>query len=216
VSTVVRLDDAVVTAGRFPVLTGLTLTARAGECLVLEGPNGAGKTSALRLIGGLESLARGSGEVCGIDLRRGDRREIRRHCGWLGHEGSFYDDLTVRENLTFAARAGGFDLAGLATSVEAVGLSQRLDVRAALLSAGQRRRLGIAWLVMRRPSIWLLDEPIAALDTSARIFLQVILEDALAKGACVILSAHDNTMELRAPVSRLTIVGGRIEMGESS
>ena len=178
----VRLDDAVVTAGRFPVLTGLTLTARAGECLVLEGPNGAGKTSALRLIGGLESLARGSGEVCGIDLRRGDRREIRRHCGWLGHEGSFYDDLTVRENLTFAARAGGFDLAGLATSVEAVGLSQRLDVRAALLSAGQRRRLGIAWLVMRRPSIWLLDEPIAALDTSARIFLQGILEDALAKG----------------------------------
>jgi ABC-type transport system involved in cytochrome c biogenesis ATPase subunit len=69
---------------------------------------------------------------------------------------------------------------------------------------------------MRRPSIWLLDEPIAALDTAARIFLQGILEDALAKGACVILSAHDNSMELRAPVSRLTIVGGRIERGESS
>src|ERR1700679_3279491 len=91
---VVELCDAVVLVDGFPLLSGVTLQLDAGTLNVVTGANGAGKTSLLRLLGGLVALSSGSGVVNGVDLTTGDRRELRRRVGWLGHEGSFYDDLT--------------------------------------------------------------------------------------------------------------------------
>ncbi|MDE3044970.1 MAG: heme ABC exporter ATP-binding protein CcmA [Acidobacteriota bacterium] len=208
---VASLERAVVVRGGFPLLSGVDLQLAPATITVLTGANGAGKTTLLRLLGGLVAMTSGSGRVCGVDLARDDLRALRRKVGWLGHEPSFYDDLSVRENLTFAARALGRPLDELAPALERVGLSDRRDVSARRLSAGQRRRLGLAWLLVRRPDLWLLDEPYAALDVDGRHFLDELFADVVAAGASVVVSAHDTLGATSRDVTTVRLVGGRVE-----
>ncbi|MDE3140147.1 MAG: heme ABC exporter ATP-binding protein CcmA, partial [Acidobacteriota bacterium] len=175
----------------FPLLSGVDLVIDRATLTIVTGANGAGKTSLLRLLGGLDALTSGEGRVAGIDLLDGDRRLLRRRVGWLGHEGSFYADLSARENLEFAARALERPVGEVAAALERVGLAHRASTTTKRLSAGQRRRLGIAWLLVRRPELWLLDEPYASLDDAGRVFFDGLLADVLAGGATVVLSAHD-------------------------
>ena len=206
---VAELEEAVVLTGGFPVLAGVTLVLEPATLTVVVGANGAGKTSLLRLLGGLDPLARGRGVVAGVDLANGDRRILRRRVGWLGHEGSFYDDLSVEENLRFAARALRRPLEDVAPALARVGLADRAATATRRLSAGQRRRLALAWLLVRRPELWLLDEPYASLDDAGRALLDELLVDVVAAGATVVASAHD---PLRSTQSRrtLTLAGGRV------
>jgi heme ABC exporter ATP-binding subunit CcmA len=207
---VVRLADAVVMSGGFPLLSGVDLQIERGSLNVVTGANGAGKTSLLRLLGGLDALTSGSGEVAGIDLALGDLRLLRRRVGWLGHDGSFYADLSVRENLVFAARALGRPVEGVAAALERVGLAHRLDTITKQLSAGQRRRMGLAWLLVRRPELWLLDEPYASLDDAGREFFDQLLGDVLVAGATVVVSAHDPLRSSELSPRTLHMVGGRV------
>jgi heme ABC exporter ATP-binding subunit CcmA len=194
----------------FPLLSGVDLELRPSTLSVLVGANGAGKTSLLRLLAGLVGLSAGEGSVLGLDLAIVDRRQLRRRVGWLGHEGSFYDDLTVTENLTFAAKALGRPIDELGTVLERVELSGRRDVVAKQLSAGQRRRLGLAWLLLRRPELWLLDEPYASLDDEGRTFFDALLGDVLERGATVVVSAHDPLRSALLAPRTLVMAGGRI------
>jgi heme ABC exporter ATP-binding subunit CcmA len=212
---IARLNEAVVFANGFPLLSGVDLVVQPGTLSVLLGANGAGKTSLLRLLGGLVALSSGTGSVLGIDLATGDRRQLRRRVGWLGHEGSFYDDLSVVENLTFAARALGRPLAGLDDVLERVGLSTKGATAARRLSAGQRRRLALAWLLLRRPELWLLDEPYASLDDEGRTFFDDLLVDVVAQGATVVVSSHDPLRSSRLAPRTLVVAGGRIVGGHS-
>jgi heme ABC exporter ATP-binding subunit CcmA len=212
---VAQLHDAVVLANGFPLLSGVDLELKKGTLSVLVGANGAGKTSLLRLLGGLVALGGGTGSVLGIDLANGDRRLLRRRVGWLGHEGSFYDDLSVEENLTFAARALERPLEGLTGVLERVGLESRRHTVAKQLSAGQRRRLGLAWLLLRRPELWLLDEPYASLDDEGRTFFDGLLVDVVAQGATVVVSAHDPLRSPSLHARTLVVAGGRIVGSET-
>jgi len=212
---VVVLRDAVVLADGYPLLSGVTLDLDAGTLTVVTGANGAGKTSLLRLLGGLATLSSGSGVVSGVDLRTGDLRQLRRRVGWLGHEGSFYDDLTVRENLTFAAKALGRPVEEIARVLERVGLARRVNIQAKRLSAGQRRRLGLAWLLLRRPETWLLDEPYASLDDEGRTFFDGLIGDVVSSGASVIVSAHDPLRSRALSPRTITMAGGRIAGDQS-
>jgi heme exporter protein A len=207
---VVALHDAVVFAGGFPLLSGVDLELRERTLNVVTGANGAGKTSLLRLLGGLVGLSGGQGLVAGVDLASGDLRQLRRRVGWLGHEGSFYDDLSVLENLTFAARALGRPTEEIAAAVARVGLERRIDTPAKQLSAGQRRRLGLAWLLLRRAELWLLDEPYASLDDQGRTFFDALLADVVVGGATVVVSAHDPLRSAALAPRTLTLAGGRI------
>jgi ABC-2 type transport system ATP-binding protein len=212
---VVVLRDAVVLADGYPLLSGVNLDLDVGTLTVVTGANGAGKTSLLRLLGGLATLTSGTGVVSGVDLRTGDLRELRRRVGWLGHEGSFYDDLTVRENLTFAAKALGRPVGEITRVLERVGLASRVNIQAKRLSAGQRRRLGLAWLLLRRPETWLLDEPYASLDDEGRTFFDDLIGDVVASGASVIVSAHDPLRSSALSPRTLIMAGGRIAGDES-
>jgi heme ABC exporter ATP-binding subunit CcmA len=207
---VVRLDGAVVLSSGFPLLSGVDLELASGSLSVVTGANGAGKTSLLRLLAGLVALSAGRGSVVGVDLLEGDLRQLRRRVGWLGHEGSFYDDLSVRENLAFAARALGRPTSAIEDVVARVGLTHRIDTTTKQLSAGQRRRLGLSWLLLRRPELWLLDEPYASLDDEGRTFFDGLLGDVVAGGATVVLSAHDPLRSTALHPRTLCIAGGRI------
>jgi ABC-type transport system involved in cytochrome c biogenesis ATPase subunit len=155
------------------------------------------------------------GTVCGIDLKSGDLRELRRRVGWLGHEGSFYDDLSVVENLTFAAKALVRPTTEIAGVLERVGLESRSSTQAKKLSAGQRRRLGLAWLLLRRPELWLLDEPYASLDDEGRTFFDTLIGDVVASGATVVLSAHDPLRSSSLRPRTITLAGGLV-VGDAS
>jgi heme ABC exporter ATP-binding subunit CcmA len=208
--SVVHLEGAVVTSGAYPLLAGVDLEVAPQSLLVATGDNGAGKTSLLRLLAGLVPLSAGRGSVCGVDLASGDRRELRRRVGWLGHEGSFYDDLSVRENLVFAARALARPLESVGPALARVGLSAKASTSARALSAGQRRRLGLAWLLVRRAELWLLDEPYASLDAGGRDFLDGLLGDVRAAGATVVISAHDPLRSATLAPRTLVLGGGRV------
>jgi heme ABC exporter ATP-binding subunit CcmA len=210
----VHLVDAVVFANGFPLLSGVDLDVAPGSLNVVTGANGAGKTSLLRLLAGLVPLSSGEGSVCGIDLARGDLRQLRRRVGWLGHEGSFYADLSVAENLRFCATALDRPISQIDVVLERVGLRARANTITKQLSAGQRRRLGLAWLLLRRAELWLLDEPYASLDDQGREFFDDLLADVTGAGATVLVSAHDPLRSARLNVASIHLAGGRVQRDE--
>jgi len=116
----------------------------------------------------------------------------------------------VAENLTFAAKALGRPTDELTTVLDRVELTARRDIAAKQLSAGQRRRLGLAWLLLRRPELWLLDEPYASLDDEGRTFFDELLGDVVERGATVLVSAHDPLRSARLRPRTLVMAGGRI------
>ena len=206
----VHLRSVVALVGRFPALAGVDLDVEAGEILLVQGPNGAGKTSLLRACAGLVPIAAGEATVLGHDLRR-DRRSMRRQVGLLGHSSFLYDDLTVDENVRFAARATGAGDADVEALLARLGLAARLGgVAAARLSAGQRRRVALAALVVRRPALWLLDEPHAGLDAEGRELLDDLLRQAVSDGATVVFASHERDRASDLAGRSVTMAGGQL------
>ena len=203
---VVDLRGAVALLGNFPALAGVDLTVEPGEIVLVRGPNGAGKTTLLRLCAGLVRPEAGSVEVLGHDLVH-ERRSVRRRVALLGHATGLYDDLTVLQNVHFWARAAGLsaeeatDRVGVA--MVRLGVAERLFGQPVhTLSAGQRRRASLAALVVRRPELWLLDEPHAGLDQAGRDVVDVLIGDAVASGATVLVSSHE--------LDRVAVLGPRV------
>jgi heme ABC exporter ATP-binding subunit CcmA len=214
-SSALTLHDAVALSGRFPLLAGLDLEVARGETVLIEGPNGAGKTSLLRVCAGLVPVASGRVTVFGLDpVHR--RNQVRRRLGLLSHTSHLYDDLTVQENVTFAVRAAGGDPARVEGACDRLGLRGRLlRTTATKLSAGQRRRVALAVLIARWPDLWLLDEPHAGLDASARGTLDQLVVEAAAAGTTVVIASHE-TGSVRPLATRVvTMAGGRVT-GESA
>jgi len=205
--SVVRLEAVVALLGRFPALAGVDLDVSAGEVVLIQGPNGAGKSTLLRLCAGLLRPESGRAEVLGLDLET-SRAGVRRRVGLLGHDTALYDELSVRENLEFWAAASRVDRSAVDPALDRLGVSRRLhDVAVSKLSAGQRRRVALANVVVRRPELWLLDEPHAGLDQSGRDLVDDLVVDAAQAGATVLMASHelDRTVDL---ASRTVVVAG--------
>ncbi len=209
-ASAVSLRAAVALTGRFPVLAGIDLTVAPGEILVLEGANGAGKTSVLRACAGLLPVTSGEAVVLGHDLRR-NASAVRRQVGMLGHAAALYDELNVVENLRFAVRAAGGTVDGIDGALERTGLVGRLRRTP---SVGCRPVRGDGWpwpsLLARRPSLWLLDEPHAALDAEARALLGELVTEAVAGGATVLLASHEPEASLPLADRVVSLAGGRV------
>ena len=205
---VLQLREAVCLLGRFPALAGLDLDLDAGGVTLLSGPNGAGKTTLLRLLAGLIPLHSGTGTVLGSDLNT-DRVSHRRRLALVGHDTFCYDDLTVRENLIFSAKASGRKGEIGESAMERLGLSHVAGVLHSRLSAGQRRRLALAAAFGRDPELLLLDEPHAGLDSEGREILDEILRETNATGRTVIIASHELDRTRALADREFSIRGGR-------
>jgi heme exporter protein A len=190
-------SDLACRRGGRDVFAGVSFSVESGEGLTISGRNGAGKSSLLRMVVGLVRLAAGR-----LDLAGGDPElTIGEQAHYLGHLDALKPSLSVGENLLFWSRF--FDgPADVAQPLATVGLEALIDLPAAYLSAGQRRRLSIARLLAVKRPLWLLDEPTSTLDATAQEQLGGIMRTHLAEGGIIIAATHgalglDGTKELR-------------------
>jgi len=208
-----RLRSAVALAGLYPLLAGVDLDVSTGQVLVVKGANGAGKTSLLRVLAGLLPLAAGEATVLGLEPTA-QARDLRRQVGLLGHRNGLYDDLSAEENVRFCVRAARLPKTAVPMALDRLGISDRLrHLPVAKLSAGQRRRVAIACLVVRQPRLWLLDEPHAGLDAQHRELLDGLLREAAAGGATVVLASHEVGVTEALADRVVTMSGGTVLVG---
>jgi heme exporter protein A len=168
------------------VFSGLDFEASSGQALAVVGPNGAGKTSLLRLIAGLLVPAGGS-----VGLEGGEAElTLPEQSHYLGHRDALKPALGVHENLAFWRDFLGGAAGDLSQCLAAVGLGHAAHLPAAYLSAGQRRRLSIARLLVVRRPVWLLDEPTSALDSAGQVLFEGVMRDHLAGGGIIVAATH--------------------------
>jgi heme exporter protein A len=168
------------------------LTVEPGEAVALAGSNGSGKTTLLRLAATLLRPNRGSVHVFGHDAVR-EADAARAHVGFLAHRTGLYEDLSARQNLAFAGRMLGLDGRGEATetALDRVGLAAAADVRVRGFSAGMRRRLSLARILLARPSLLLLDEPFASFDAPGLDLLGAVVREVVGRGGAAVIATHD-------------------------
>jgi heme exporter protein A len=172
--------------GNRALFTELSFTVSAGEALLLVGPNGVGKTTLIRIIAGF--LQPDAGHV---NLHGGDPAcTLGEQCHYVGHSNAIKSSLTVEENVTFWSRFLGGGPRATNAALETVGLLALRDIPTGYLSAGQKRRLALARLLLARRPLWLLDEPAAALDRAGQEMLAAAVNAHLAERGLVVAAAH--------------------------
>ena len=211
--SVVDFAGVIALKGQYPVLAGLDLCVERCEIVLLRGPNGAGKTSLLRVCSGLLSIASGTASVLGYDLLASNQ-EMRKHIGFVAHQNHLYSDLWVRDQLSFRARAAGGHDGDIRSICDRMEISERLlQLPTESLSAGQQRRVAIASVALRRPRLWLLDEPHAGLDSEGRDLLDSLLQDVAKAGATIVFASHEINRAETIATRSISILGGQVVGG---
>ncbi len=188
---VIDVHDLRKSFGAIKVVDGLSLQVAKGEICGFLGANGSGKTTTIRMLCGLLTADSGRGTCLGFDIIR-RASSIRRHVGYMTQKFSFYDDLTVSENLDFVARVYEMPSPREAVhhTMERMGLADRRDQLAAQLSGGWKQRLALAACVLHEPRLLLLDEPTAGVDAKARREFWDLIHDMAGDGLTVLVSTH--------------------------
>ncbi|GAB0058301.1 Heme exporter protein A [Candidatus Magnetaquicoccaceae bacterium FCR-1] len=178
--------------GRHLVLAGIELEVRRGECVVLYGANGSGKSTLLSLLSTRHAVREGSYHLNGLDVRH-HGQEARERLLFVGHHTHLYGHLTSVENLLFFSDLRGLSVSEshLRQALDTVGLAKAADKPVQWFSAGMRKRLALARMLLADPRLLLLDEPYSALDTQGVNWLNAILADYLNQGGAVIMASHD-------------------------
>lgn len=173
------------------VVNDLTLQVRRGEIYGFLGPNGSGKTTSIRLMCGLLTPDSGSGTCLGYDIVR-ESDQIKRHVGYMTQRFSYWEDLSIRENLDFVARIYGVPRRRetVDKTLESLGLATRARQLAGTLSGGWKQRLALAACMLHEPQLLLLDEPTAGVDPNARRAFWEELHVLAAQGISVLVSTH--------------------------
>lgn len=175
-------------AGRL-IFHGLRFAVAPGQAAALRGPNGVGKSTLLRQLAGLIPVAEGDAQLGGVSLAR-DRQGFQERVAYAGHLDAVKPALSIGENLTLWAGIHGHDASRAHAALARFGLDAIGNRPAAQCSAGQKRRLGLArLLVMDRP-LWLLDEPTVSLDADATALVAELVRAHVAKGGMALIATH--------------------------
>ncbi|MBI1727216.1 MAG: heme ABC exporter ATP-binding protein CcmA [Candidatus Rokubacteria bacterium] len=199
------------TYGRTAVLDDVSLDLGAGEGLTLLGPNGTGKTTLLRIVATLLRPTSGLLRVAGADAVK-EPEAVRGAIDMVGHGSWVYEDLTALENLRFWAVMGGHDAgeARLRAALEEVELDASADQRARTFSAGMKRRLALARVLLGRARLLLLDEPFTGLDRAGRKWLGEFLLSFKARGGALVVATHSFDAGVGVADRVAILAGGRI------
>ncbi|MEO0994475.1 MAG: heme ABC exporter ATP-binding protein CcmA [Pseudomonadota bacterium] len=171
------------------VLRNVAFTLAAGEAAVLRGPNGVGKSTLLRMLAGFLPVAAGDARLGSIS-RVTDRQGFQDQIVYAGHLDAVKPALTVSENLRLWAALHGAVAGAVETALDRFGLSAIADRPAAECSAGQKRRLGLARLLVIDRPLWLLDEPTVSLDTASAGLVAELVQAHLAGGGLALVATH--------------------------
>src|SRR5690606_32296112 len=173
------------------VVDGIDLRVERGEIYGFLGPNGSGKTTFIRMLCGLLTPDAGQGTCLGYDVLT-QQREIRTHVGYMTQKFSYYEDLSIRENLDFVARlyATPQRRAVVDRAIERLGLAGRSKQLAGTLSGGWKQRLALAASLLHEPQLLLLDEPTAGVDPKARRDFWEQIHQLSAEGLTVLITTH--------------------------
>ena len=192
------------TRGFATLFRDLSFEVGAGEWLAVRGPNGSGKTTLVRCIAGLTRPDRGEIRWNGAPARDADA-EFRADLLYSGHLPGIKDDLSAEENVR-----ASLELRGVHATAEAVrealaqaGLERRRQLPARRLSAGQRRRIGLARLALDRARLWALDEPLTALDDEGQALFARLLERHIAAGGMAVIATHHDLATAPSRVLRI-------------
>jgi heme exporter protein A len=179
------IDHLACERGERRVFAGVSFTLGPGDALMVMGRNGAGKSSLLEILAGRLAPAAGR-----IRLEEAGERTLPECLHYIGHRDALKSALTAEENLAFAKDFLGDPAASPAEALTVIGLAHALRLPVGFLSAGQRRRVALARLLVARRPLWLLDEPTAALDSGSQATLHRLLADHRATGGIVIATTH--------------------------
>ena len=173
------------------VVDDFSITVERGRIFGFLGPNGSGKTTSIRMLCGLLRPDSGEGRCLGYDIIE-ESKEIKRHVGYMTQRFSFWEDLTIRENLNFVARMYGMKnaRAHVDATLDNLGLTARANQLAGALSGGWKQRLALAACLLHEPQLLLLDEPTAGVDPKARRDVWEELHARAARGITVLVSTH--------------------------
>jgi heme exporter protein A len=187
---ILEVEKLAAARGLRVLFEGMAFKLAAGEILELRGPNGAGKSTLLRILAGLTRPMAGEVRCEGGPAKASgeDREDPARH--YLGHADAIKPNESAREQARFWARFFGHDDDAGSQALERIGLANRSDVPGRGLSAGQRRRLALARLLIDPRPIWLLDEPVAALDAEGRARVEELVAKHAAEGGITVVAMH--------------------------
>ncbi len=177
--------------GALTAVNGIDLQVRQGEVYGFLGPNGSGKTTFIRMLCGLLAADAGEGTCLDFDVIR-ESESIKRQVGYMTQRFSFYEDLSIIENLDFVARMYGVSnrRAAVHESIERLGLAGRQKQLAGELSGGWKQRLALAACLIHNPRLLLLDEPTAGVDPKARRDFWEQIHELAGQGLTFLISTH--------------------------
>jgi len=186
--------------GEHHVLRGVSFAVVGGQCLQVTGANGAGKTTLLRAICRLVPLESGQIFWRGAD-QAADLEAFHAELSYLGHENALKGELTAAENLRFATRMRrDVEPGEIFAALERSAVAESADIITRRLSAGQRRRVALARLLLTRASLWVLDEPTSNLDQRGQALLSELLGAHLEQGGVAVVATHQS---LNLPQSKI-------------
>lgn len=186
-----EVNDLACERGDHRLFSGLSFRLEPGELMQVQGPNGSGKTTLLRTLCGFVQPVQGSVHWCGQDIGEWDDEFHAGMC-YLGHHNAIKDELSALENLQMSAGLAGYSVGDeeAVRVLRRMGLQRREHLPVRVLSQGQRRRVGLARLLVGDAPLWILDEPLAALDVGAVALMQELIGEHLSKGGMTIFTTH--------------------------
>jgi heme exporter protein A len=175
--------------GRRWALAGVSLTVAKGSVLMVAGRNGSGKSTLFRVISTVIRPDLGDARVCGFDVVR-EREDVRQRVALLSHYSYLYESLTARENLRVVADLLGKSRDAIVPLLERVALGGRADDQVATFSAGMRKRLSFARVLLQEPQVVLFDEPYGQLDPEGFALVDTVVRELKSAGTTVLIATH--------------------------
>ena len=186
---IIQVENLARRYGRRWALSDVTFQLREGTVVMVAGRNGSGKSTLFRVLSTAIRPDRGRALVGGFNVLR-EREDVRKITALLSHYSYLYESLSARENLAVVADHLGAGRAGLTQILERVNLAHRADDAVSTFSAGMRKRLSFARVLLQQPKVVMLDEPYGQLDPEGFVLVDEVVKELKAKGTTILMATH--------------------------